>query len=110
MPLPLDSSTDRTALNARSPIPADASYEQLAGLLQEQVERLERGDLTLAEALATYERGVELVRRCGDLLDSAQLRVSTLSTEAEAAMNGEISSAHVENDGDWAEPDDDVPF
>lgn len=111
MSLPVDNSAPQGAVKARGPIPSDASYEQLAGMLQDVVGLLERGDLTLAEALAAYERGVELVRRCGELLDSAQLRVSTLSTEAEAVMNGNLASSHaMDGEGDWADTDDDVPF
>lgn len=61
-------------------IPADATYEELANRLDEVVARLEEGDLPLDEALRAYEQGVELVRRCNDLLDQAELRISELST------------------------------
>ena len=60
-------------------IPADASYEDLAGWLEAVVVLLEQGDLPLEGTLAAYERGIDLVRRCNDLLDGAELRVSELS-------------------------------
>jgi len=44
---------------------------------------MEAGDLTLEEALAAYEKGVRLARRCQAALDEAQLRVQQLS-EGEA--------------------------
>ncbi|HUZ02292.1 MAG TPA: exodeoxyribonuclease VII small subunit [Thermomicrobiaceae bacterium] len=61
------------------PIPDDARYEDLAAWLQDVVAVLERGDLPLDGMLAAYERGVDLVRRCNDLLERAELKVSELS-------------------------------
>lgn len=54
------------------------SYEALAERLQRVVERLETGELPLAEALALYEEGVALAARCQHLLDTAELRVQQL--------------------------------
>lgn len=62
-------------------IPADAGYEALVAMLESVVEQLETGDLPLEQALAAYERGVELVRRCNTLLDGAELRVTELSSD-----------------------------
>lgn len=59
----------------------DATYEELTKLLEEVVEHLEDGNLPLDRALAEYERGVALVRRCNDLLDGAELKVSELSVD-----------------------------
>lgn len=58
------------------------SYEELTVALEEVLERLEQGDLSLDAALATYEQGVVLVRACNDLLDRAELRVSELAASA----------------------------
>lgn len=55
------------------------SYEALTQRLQQVVERLETGELPLAEALALYEEGVALAARCQQLLDAAELRVQQLS-------------------------------
>jgi exodeoxyribonuclease VII small subunit len=54
------------------------SYEALTERLRQVVERLEAGELPLAEALALYEEGVSLSARCQQLLDSAELRVQQL--------------------------------
>ncbi len=54
-------------------------YEQLLTELQTIVERLERGELSLAEALHLYERGAELAATCQQLLDMAELRVRQLT-------------------------------
>ncbi|MFN2244207.1 MAG: exodeoxyribonuclease VII small subunit [Anaerolineae bacterium] len=55
------------------------SFEQAVGELEGTVERLEEGDLSLADAIALYERGMRLVQHCNDLLDAAELQVQTLA-------------------------------
>jgi exodeoxyribonuclease VII small subunit len=53
-------------------------FEQALAELEALVERLERGDLPLDEALKTFERGVELTRHCQGSLKAAQQRVEIL--------------------------------
>jgi exodeoxyribonuclease VII small subunit len=53
-------------------------FEQALAELESLVERLERGDLPLDEALKTFERGVELTRHCQGALKAAQQRVEIL--------------------------------
>ncbi|HKZ74843.1 MAG TPA: exodeoxyribonuclease VII small subunit [Steroidobacteraceae bacterium] len=53
-------------------------FEQSLEELERLVERLERGDLPLEEALKTFERGVELTRNCQAALKSAQAKVEIL--------------------------------
>jgi len=55
------------------------SFEQAIGELDNTVQRLEDGDLTLTEAIALYERGMRLVQHCNDALDAAELQVQELS-------------------------------
>ncbi len=62
---------------------SSASYEALMERLQEVVERLETGQLPLAEALALYEEGVALAARCQQVLDVAELRVQQLVVDAD---------------------------
>jgi exodeoxyribonuclease VII small subunit len=63
-------------------------FEEALAELESLVERLERGDLPLDEALKTFERGVELTRHCQASLKAAQQKVEILlkrgnSTEVE---------------------------
>ncbi len=63
-------------------------FEEALAELEGLVERLERGDLPLDEALKTFERGVELTRHCQASLKAAQQKVEILlkrgsSTEVE---------------------------
>ena len=51
------------------------SFEEAFGELEVTVQRLEEGELTLEEAIALYERGMGLARRCNDALDAAELQV-----------------------------------
>jgi exodeoxyribonuclease VII small subunit len=71
-----------------APNPKAPEFEQALAELESLVERLERGDLPLDEALKTFERGVELTRHCQASLKAAQQRVEILlkrSGQAEIA-------------------------
>ena len=59
----------------------DLSFEKAFGELETTVQRLDApaGDLTLEEALALYERGMGLARRCNEALDAAELQVQQLA-------------------------------
>ncbi|HEY8491214.1 MAG TPA: exodeoxyribonuclease VII small subunit [Dehalococcoidia bacterium] len=54
------------------------TFESLYGRLEEVVRRLQDGGLTLEESVALYEEGVHLARRCQELLDAAELRITQL--------------------------------
>ena len=56
----------------------DLAFEGALDELEALVARLEAGDLALEEALATFERGVALSRRCAELLDRAEQRIDEL--------------------------------
>ncbi len=55
------------------------SFEEAFRQLEETVQRLEAGDLTLEESIALFERGQALARHCQAALDQAELRISQLS-------------------------------
>ena len=59
------------------------SYEALMARLVAVVDRLETGELPLAEALALYEEGVKLSAACQQLLEAAELRVQQLVIDAD---------------------------
>jgi len=61
----------------------DLAFEEALRELEEIVQRLEAGDLTLEASLALFERGQMLARRCNQQLDSASLRVEQLTAEGE---------------------------
>lgn len=70
----------------------DTSFEQLYTELEETIEKLEAGNLSLDAALALYERGMELASQCAALLDRAELKIQELAPNAAtfADENGEL--------------------
>ncbi|HEX7037793.1 MAG TPA: exodeoxyribonuclease VII small subunit [Pseudomonadales bacterium] len=69
---------DRTA---SEPAPGDAEpidFERAVEELEELVDQMEAGQLSLEASLAAYERGVKLARLCQSALRSAELKISQL--------------------------------
>ncbi len=64
------------------------TFEKAFSQLQEVIARLENADLPLEESIKLYEEGKHLSKLCAQILESAQLRVSTLS-EAELKESDE---------------------
>ena len=63
---------------------SEPTFEEAQRELEGIVQRLERGDATLDEAIALWERGEELYRFCLAKLDAAQGRVDELAQRVEA--------------------------
>jgi exodeoxyribonuclease VII small subunit len=61
---------------APSPV---SDFEASLDQLEQLVDTMEHGELSLEESLAAYERGVGLYRRCQTALEQAELRVRLLS-------------------------------
>ena len=55
-----------------------ADFEQSLDALEQLVEKMEHGEMSLEDSLAAYERGVGLYRRCQTALEQAELRVRLL--------------------------------
>jgi exodeoxyribonuclease VII small subunit len=65
-----------------------ADFETSLDALEQLVEKMEHGEMSLEESLAAYERGVGLYRRCQGALEQAELRVRLL-TDPEDPASGE---------------------
>jgi exodeoxyribonuclease VII small subunit len=63
----------------------EPTFEQAQRELEEIVERLERGDVDLDEAIRLWERGEELYTVCITKLDSAQGKIEQLARRVESA-------------------------
>jgi exodeoxyribonuclease VII small subunit len=61
------------------------TYEEAEKELTQIVERLERGEASLDEALKLWERGEELYRFCLDQLDAAEGKIEELAKRASDA-------------------------
>lgn len=56
-----------------------ARFEHSLDELEQLVQKMEHGEMSLEDSLAAYERGVGLYRRCQGALEQAELRVRLLS-------------------------------
>lgn len=54
-------------------------FEEALSELENSVRRLESSDISLDEAIATYEEAVKLVRICNERLEGAEQRVKLLT-------------------------------
>ena len=62
--------------SVKNPPPAD--FEHSLDELEQLVARMEGGELSLDESLASFERGIGLYRHCQQSLEQAELRVRLL--------------------------------
>ena len=62
-------------------IPSELSFEQALAELEKIVKKMESGELSLEQALATHKRGLELARFCQQRLETAQQQVKVLEGE-----------------------------
>ena len=59
-------------------------FESHLQALETLVERLEHGEIPLAEAMSTFEEGLKRARSCESLLAAAQARLNELGSEPDA--------------------------
>ncbi len=53
-------------------------FEQAFEKLEDSVQALEKGGLTLDQAVALYEEGMRLAKQCAQRLDGAELKITEL--------------------------------
>jgi exodeoxyribonuclease VII small subunit len=75
---PANASESKTTDAAASEPSRVAEFEQSLDELEQLVQRMEHGDLSLDDSLRTYERGIALYRNCQVALEQAELRVKLL--------------------------------
>jgi len=61
------------------------TFETAIKRLEETVNALEEGNLTLNESLKLYEQGTKLASFCGECLDNAEQKIKELSEVKEKA-------------------------
>ena len=72
-------------------------FEESLKQLEDLVERLESGEISLEESLQDFERGVALVRTLRERLDQAQQRVDKI-VEQEGGETGEEPMTLMDDD------------
>jgi exodeoxyribonuclease VII small subunit len=60
----------------------ELTYEEAVAELESIVEALESEQNPLEEAMKLFERGQELIKKCGASLESAQLKIQKLAGES----------------------------
>ncbi|KAB8190489.1 exodeoxyribonuclease VII small subunit [Lysobacter maris] len=70
-----------------------ADFEQSLDALEQLVEKMEQGEMSLEDSLAAYERGVGLYRKCQAALEQAELRVRLLSDPQDPASGRPFDAA-----------------
>ena len=58
---------------------AEVDFEQALEAIEQIVGKLESGQLGLSESLQQYELGIRQLKRCQELLEAAEQRVSVLA-------------------------------
>ena len=59
----------------------EKTFEESLNALEEIVQRLERGDVPLEEALAAFQEGMALSTQCQDTLEKAEKTLTKMMTE-----------------------------
>ena len=67
---------------------AEMPFEQAMKQLEEIVAKLERGDVSLEDSIAAYERGELLKKRCEGLLKQAEARIEKIKLGADGKPVG----------------------
>ncbi len=60
---------------------APSSYEAALAELESLVQNMERGELSLEQSLASYQRGAELIKFCQQALTVVEAKVKILDGE-----------------------------
>lgn len=72
----------------------EKTFEESLAELEGIVQRLERGDVPLEEALSAFQEGMVLSKQCQDTLDRAEKTLTKVMTENDQEMIFEGSEEH----------------
>jgi exodeoxyribonuclease VII small subunit len=89
-----------------SPPAQSLSFEEAFTRLGAMVETLESGGLPLAQASDLFEQGMTLVRRCSQLLDDTELKISQIRDNA-GSSGAPADGLPWQDDLEMPPPDDD---
>ena len=70
----------------------EIDFEKALAELEQLVETMEKGDLTLEESLKQFERGVTLTRACQQALANAEQKVQILTRNNESGELAEFAT------------------
>lgn len=61
------------------------NFEASLAELEKLVEKMEKGDLSLEDAMADFQRGIELTKQCQATLKAAEQKVQILIEQGDSA-------------------------
>lgn len=93
----------------------EQNFEKAIIDLEKIVEKLEKGDLSLNESLAQFEKGVKLARFLREELDKAEKKIEILLKDEKGEIQAESFSPSEEGSVSEEGPEDsgennDIPF
>ena len=64
----------------------NVKFEELIERLESEVKKLESGNISLDEALSSFEAAIGLVKQCNEKLEKAERRVQILVESADSTV------------------------
>ena len=87
------------------------SFEQAIENLTEIVDKIETGQIPLAESLQQYEKGMEMIKHCRRILLDAEKRIEEIAEEQDEDETEEADEDVNDDEQDEADdPEDDSLF
>ena len=65
------------------------SYEKIFDTLEEIVQKMDSGDISLEKSLDFFEKGMNLIKVAKEKLDQAEARVKTLIDKSDSKLDSE---------------------
>ncbi|SUO97292.1 exodeoxyribonuclease VII small subunit [Suttonella ornithocola] len=96
-----------------------SQYEKNIENLENIIQALEEGELTLDNALKQYEKGMSLIRQCQQALETAEQKIQILSQNSEEetllpfnheSVDSTIAQTNRSNKNDDDFSEDDIPL
>ncbi len=68
---------------------SELSFEDALAQVESIIESIEGGEVGLEKSLSEYERGVKLIKRCREVLSSAEQRIEMLTKDLKPSGRGD---------------------
>ena len=74
----------------------DINFEDAMKELEQIAEELEKGNLSLDESVSKFEDGMKLSKKCSDLLDTAEKKITMLINDNGTIKEENFNVANIE--------------
>ena len=69
----------------------DLNFEESMKKLEEIANELENGKLTLEESVAKFEEGMKISKKCNEVIENAEKKISLLINDGDAVKEEDFS-------------------